>query len=158
MLSCVRRCVVLCSVLCVVLSSVLCCVLLGVVLGGQFDHLGSHFGHLGGHFGHLGRHFGHLEGHFWRLGSLLGPPESPWVVEDQKRASKDRWGSSLGAPKGGQDEAKMGPKRHQNRCQKRRRKKKLLKIVLEPSWVDLGSSWVPSWGHFRALPRAGARF
>ena len=24
----------------------------------------------------------------------------------------------------------------------------LLKIVLEPSWVDFGSSWVPSSGHF----------
>ena len=25
-------------------------------------------------------------------------------------------------------------------------KKELFKIVLEPSWGDLGSSWVPSWG------------
>ena len=24
-------------------------------------------------------------------------------------------------------------------------------IVLEPSWVDLGSSWVPSWCHFLSL-------
>ena len=38
------------------------------------------------------------------------------------------------------------------------RKKHLLKIVLEPSWVDLGSSWVPSWGQNRALALGGARF
>ena len=34
----------------------------------------------------------------------------------------------------------------------------ILKIVLKPSWVDLGSSWVPSWGHFRALARAALVF
>ena len=38
------------------------------------------------------------------------------------------------------------------------RKKHLLKIVLEPSWVDLGPSWVPSWGQNRALALGGARF
>ena len=27
------------------------------------------------------------------------------------------------------------------------KKTMLLKIVLEPSWVDLGAPWVPSWGH-----------
>ena len=37
-------------------------------------------------------------------------------------------------------------------------KRRLLKIVLEPSWVDLGSSWVPSWGQNRALALGGARF
>ena len=34
----------------------------------------------------------------------------------------------------------------------------LLKIVLEPSWVDLGSSWVPSWGQNRAPAKGGAHF
>ena len=29
---------------------------------------------------------------------------------------------------------------------------------MEPSWVDLGSSWVPSWGQNRALALGGARF
>ena len=37
-------------------------------------------------------------------------------------------------------------------------KRRLLKIVLEPSWVDLGSSWVPSWGQNRAPALGGARF
>ena len=37
-------------------------------------------------------------------------------------------------------------------------KRRLLKIVLEPSWVDLGSSWVPSWGQNRAPMQGGARF
>jgi hypothetical protein len=53
----------------------------------------------------------------------------------------------FGLPKGVQDEVKFGPKTNQNRCQKRNRKKKVSKIVLELSWADLGSSWVPSWGH-----------
>ena len=59
----------------------------------------------------------------------------------------------------------MEPKWSQNRTQdgpkskiKTNRKKKILKIVLEPSWVDLGSSWVPSWGQNRALALGGARF
>ena len=34
----------------------------------------------------------------------------------------------------------------------------LVKIVLEPSWVDLGSSWTPSWGQNRALVLGGAHF
>ena len=29
--------------------------------------------------------------------------------------------------------------------------RRLLKILLEPSWVDLGSSWAPSWGQKRAV-------
>ena len=29
---------------------------------------------------------------------------------------------------------------------------------MEPSWVDLGSSWVPSWGQNRTLAYGGARF
>ena len=37
-------------------------------------------------------------------------------------------------------------------------KRRLLKIVLEPSWVDLGSSSVPSWGQNRALARAALVF
>ena len=36
--------------------------------------------------------------------------------------------------------------------------RRLLKIVLEPSWIDLGSSWVPSWVQNRALALGGARF
>ena len=63
-----------------------------------------------------------------------------------------------GSPGGGQDEAQTGHKRDQNRCRKRSRKKKLFKIVLEPSWGDLGSSWVPSWGQNRVPMQGGARF
>ena len=37
-------------------------------------------------------------------------------------------------------------------------KRRLLKIVLEPSWVDLGSSWVPSWGQNRAVAAAALVF
>ena len=70
------------------------------------------------------------------------------VQEGRPKASKKR--PNMGP--------KMGAKTDQNRCQKRSRKKKLLKIVLEPSWVDLGSSWVPSWGQNRALALGGTRF
>ena len=87
-----------------------------------------------------------LGGSGGRLGSILGGLESPWVVKGRFRARALLRTPSFGGSKGGQDEAKMGPKRHQNRCQKRSRKKMLLKIVLERSWVDLGSFWVPSWG------------
>ena len=52
----------------------------------------------------------------------------------------------------------MRPKTDQNRCQKRSRKKMVLKIVLEPSWADLGSSWVPSWGQNRAVAAAALIF
>ena len=61
-------------------------------------------------------------------------------------------------PEWGPMYAKIEDKTDQNRRQKRRRKNKLLKIVLEPSWVDLGSSWVPSWGQNRALARAALVF
>ena len=47
---------------------------------------------------------------------------------------------SFGRVKGGQDEVKIGPKTDQNRCRKQCQKKMLLKIVLGPSWGDLGSS------------------
>ena len=87
-----------------------------------------------------------LGGSGGRLGSILGGLESPWVVKGRFRASKVLRIPSFGGAKGGQDEVKMGPNTDKNRCQKRCRKKTLLKIVLERSWVDLGSFWVLSWG------------
>ena len=50
------------------------------------------------------------------------------------------------------------PRRTQIHVENEVEKRRLLKIVLEPSWVDLGSSWVPSWGQNRALALGGARF
>ena len=119
-------------------------------------YFGSFWGCVGSIFGRFGASWGV----FWRswrvlealgrllggLGAVLGRHGSPRVNFVDFRASKLRSTPSFGRSKGGQDEAKMGPKRHQNRCQKRSRKKMLLKIVLERSWVDLGSFWVPSWG------------
>ena len=76
------------------------------------------------------------------LGGILGHLEAVLVVmgrfgsfSRQHRAASRR----LWVPKRGQVEVKIGPKTEQNRRQKRRWKKKLLKIILEPSWSDLGS-------------------
>ena len=78
-----------------------------------------------------------------RLGAVLSRLGS--LKARRGGVSYPSW-SSFGRPKGSQDEAKIGPKRDQNGCQKRRRKKKVLKIVLEPSWADFRSFWGSSWG------------
>ena len=50
------------------------------------------------------------------------------------------------------------PKRHQNRSQNDQKSKRKIKsqknrskTILDPSWGDLGSSWVPSWDPGNAL-------
>ena len=93
----------------------------------------------------LGGSWEALGGSGGRLGSILGGIETPWVDFVDFRASKVLSTPSFGEAKGGQDEAKMEPKTDKNRCQKRSRKKMLLKIVLLPSWGDLGSFWGSSW-------------
>ena len=115
-------------------------------LGSIFARFGGSEGGLGGSFGDLGEPWTPLGGLLGRLGRVLARLRSSWVVKGQERAIRVDWIGDRGRPKGGQDEVKMGPKTDQNRSKKRRRKKKVLKIVLEPSWADLGSSWVPSWG------------
>ena len=108
--------------------------------GSFWGRVGSIFGRLGASWGIfwrswrvLGGSWEALRGSGGRLGSFLGGIESPWVVKGRFRASKALRIPSFGGVKGGQDEAKIGPKRHQNRCQKRSRKKMLLKIILERS-------------------------
>ena len=82
------------------------------------------------------------------LGGVLGGLGPSWVVLDPTRwARQPTWAE----PRWSQDEAKMRPKRDQNRCQERTRQKKFLKIVLEPSWVDLDSFWAASWGRRMGL-------
>ena len=112
----------------------------------MFGRLGASWGVFWRSWRVLGGSWEALGGSGGRLGSILGGIESPWVVEGHVRASRVPCTGSIGGSKGGQDEAKMGPKRHQNRCQKRSRKKLLLKIVLERSWGDLGSFGGSSWG------------
>ena len=61
---------------------------------------------------------------------------------------------STGPASGAQPAPKRDPTWHPERKKKRTKtdnknedeKRRLLKIVLEPSWVDFGSFWVPSWG------------
>ena len=150
---CCVCCVVLlcCCVCCVVLLSSFVCVFVRFlivwrvswvdfgsfwgVLGGSWAPLGASWRGLGGSWRHLGRSWGRL-GRSW-----VGLANSRSFLSQQVAALRLVW-----APFGGQDGAKMAPKTDQNRCQKRSRKKMFLKIVLEPSWVDFGSSWVPSWG------------
>ena len=117
-----------------------------VVFGGLGESFGRSCGGLGGSVAALEASWEALGGSGGRPGSILGGLESPWVVKGRFRANKSRRPAAFGGAKGGQDEVKMGPKTDKNRCQKRCRKKMLLKIVLERSWVDLGSFWVPSWG------------
>ena len=66
----------------------------------------------------LGGSWEALGGSGGRLGSILGGLESPWVVEGHVRPNKDPCRGRIGGSKGGQDEAKMGPKTDQNRSQK----------------------------------------
>ena len=89
---------------------------------------------------------------------VLGGLRPAWFHFCRFKLNKVQEGRPKASKKGPNMGPKMGAKTDQNRCQKRSRKKKLLKIVLEPSWVDLGSSWVPSWGQNRALALGGARF
>ena len=112
-----------------------------VVLGGLREVLRGHFGVLGGSWAALGGSWAPLGA----TGSRLGPSWVVRVVLGPTRPGEPRHLARFWVPKGAQDEAKIAPKRDQNRCQKRSRKKKLLKIVLESSWSDLGSFWVPSW-------------
>ena len=103
--------------------------------GGSWGSFGGSWGGLGGSWAPLGRLLG-------GLGAVLGRHGSPRVNFVDFRASKLLRAPSFGVSKGGQDEAKMGPKRHQNRCQKRSRKKNALAdrlgTVLRRSWVVLG--------------------
>ena len=46
---------------------------------------------------------------------------------------------------------KLNPRRTKIDDKNEVEKKQILKIVLEPSWVDLGSSWVPPEGQIRAV-------
>ena len=105
-------------------------------------------GGLGGLLGRLGGVLGDLE-------SILGHLGDPWVALSRFGLVAPGQGVGFMFQKGAKMEpkwepkyAEIGHKTDQNRIQKRRRKNRFLKIVLEPSWVDLGSSGVPSWGHF----------
>ena len=106
---------------------------------------------LGGPGEALGASGGALGASWEALGPLLG---APWV-EDQNLID---FGVDLGSQKWPQEGPKMDPKMVQNRHRNLTRYKMLSKTLLEPSWVDLGSSWVPSWSQNRAPMQGGARF
>ena len=117
---------------------------MGRVLGSSSGHLGAISEPSWAMLGPLGAILG-------PLGPLLG---APWV-EDQNLID---FGVDLGSQKWPQEGPKMDPKMVQNRHRNLTRYKMLSKTLLEPSWVDLGSSWVPSWSQNRAPMQGGARF
>ena len=66
--------------------------------------------------------------------------------------------ADFGGPKGAKMRPNFDPRRSKIDVENEVEKGRLLKIVLEPSCVDLGSSWAPSWGQNRALARAALVF
>ena len=68
-----------------------------------------------------------------------------WIVLDQPQGVQPQFGVTPGVPFG-------RPKRHQTRSQNDQKSKRKIKTnknrsktILDPSWGDLGPSWVPSW-------------
>ena len=88
------------------------------VFGGLGESFGRSWGGLGGSLAALEASWEALGGSGGHLGSILGGLESPWVVKSRFRASKPLCTTAFGGAKGGQDEAKMGPKTDKNRSQK----------------------------------------
>ena len=118
-----------------------------VVLGG----LGGSLGGLGRLLGHLGGVLEGLGGVLGGIGAVLGRLGSSWVVLRHFGAVDSRCAADLGVQKGAKMKPNFDPRRMKIDVENEVEKRRLLKIVLEPSWVDLGSSWVPSWGQNRAL-------
>ena len=67
------------------------------------------------------------------------------TVADPQPADLHSSAASPGLHLGGQNGTKTDPKTIKNRSDKSRGKKHRSKTILEPSWGDLGPSWVPSW-------------
>ena len=89
----------------------------------------------------------------------------PWAVTSrlgsfltQQGGLGDPTWADFGAQRGAKMRPNFDPRQIKIDVENEVKKRRLLKIVLEPSWVDLGSSWVPSWGQNRALALGGARF
>ena len=116
-----------------------------MVPGGLPERLERRLGTLLGALGPLlGRSWALLGRSWGALGALWAALGAEFKNHQQVNAQNDRFWLPKGCPKG----AKIDPKTDQNRRQKSMRKKHMFKIVLEPSWDDLGSFWVASGGHF----------
>ena len=94
----------------------------------------------------LGRCFGALGGSWgasWAVlaasWGVLGGLRPAWVHFCRFKLNKAQVGHPTGSKKGPNMAPKMGAKTDQNRCQKRRRKMTLFKIVLRRSWSHLGT-------------------
>ena len=92
-----------------------------MVLGGVWELLGGLGAVLGG------------------LGGILGGLRPAWVHFCHFKLNKVGVMHPTGSKKGPNMAPKMGAKTDQNRCQKRRRKMTLFKIVLGRSWSHLGT-------------------
>ena len=109
------------------------------VLGGILGGLGGLLGGLGGLLGRLGGLLGGLGGLLGRLGGVLGGLRPAWVHFCRFKPNMVGSPRPTASKKGPNMAPKMGAKTDQNRCQKRRRKITLFKIVLGRSWSHLGT-------------------
>ena len=119
------------------------------LLGRSWRPLGASLGALGGVWGPLGRLLGHLR----------GDPNVTKITCPKKinfQTLKCRIGLGNGVQLGTPKSTKIGPKTGQILRRFLRAKKWLFNSVLEPSWVDLGPFWRPSWGQKRRF-RIGKR-
>ena len=67
------------------------------------------------------------------------------TVLDPQGPSKPQFGVTPGAPFGRPNRHQNGTKNDPKSKRKFKRKKNRSKTILDPSWGDLGPSWVPSW-------------
>ena len=121
--------------------------------GGSWSLLGSSWGLLGRSWRPLGASGGALGGVLEPLGRLLGrlgadPKQHKNIMQKKTnfKSSKGPSTTKFWAPKDDPKSIKIGPKTSQNLRRFSRAKKLLFKSLLEPSWVDLGAFWRPSWG------------
>ena len=101
---------------------------LGAVLGG----LGALWG---GSWGGLGRSCGDLGSAFGAVKFLID-----FLIDFGRQKGAQR--EAFGEPKS----SKIGAKTSPNLRRFSTPKKFVFKSLLEPSWADLGTFWVPSWG------------
>ena len=106
--------------------------------GGSWEVFSRSWGVLGGSWRGLG-------GSWDRLGSLLGRLGPPQVVIGHFKPTGPCEPRDLGALWGAKMEPKWNPRRTKIDVKNEVETKRLFKIVLEPSWVDLGSFWGSSW-------------
>ena len=73
------------------------------------------------------------------------------TVLDRPQGAQPQFGVTPGGPFGKPNRHQNGTKNDAKTKRKIQRPKNRSKTILDPSWGDLGPSWVPSWGPGNAL-------